>query len=153
MADFITPFWTDLRGAIGVGAPEFLPANDGGGIWRVVSVEKVDWETITVPYCAVTLRMTLETDTAITCDTYSTAADLYLIYADGASIAETIDAALMAVKDAIKAYDFTNGALFLDVLEYDSMETNAANRVLLARNEPYSAGMLSVLFRIGETAN
>lgn len=154
MADIITPFWTDLRGAIGTGAPSLLPASSGGGIWRIVTVEKIDWEAITVPYCAVALRMTMDADTAITCDTYLVTAEIYFILADTTSIAETLDILVMAVKDAIKAAAFTtSGANFLDVLEYDNSETNRANQVLLARNEPFSAGMLTVQFRIGETAN
>jgi hypothetical protein len=150
MADFVTPFWTDLRGAIGTGAPELLT---GGGIWRVVTVEKVDWETITDPYCAVALRVMIDNEAAITCDAYIVTADIYYIRIDSVTVAETIDAALMAIKDAVKAYAFTNGALFLDVLEYDSSETNRANQILLNRNEPFSAGLISIQFRIGETAN
>jgi hypothetical protein len=151
MADFLTPFWTDLRGAIGVGAPLTLPANGGGGIWRVVTAEKVDWENITVPYSFVTLRMTLDESMAITCDVYTVTADIYYIVADSATAAETIDAVLMTIKDAVKAYAWSAGSDFLDVREYDSSENNAANRVLLARNEPFSAGLITVQFRLGET--
>jgi hypothetical protein len=155
MADFVTPFWNSLRAAIGVGAPLVLTSAspDGGGIWRVVSIEKVDWEAVTVPYCAVAMRMLLDPDAAITTDSYIVVTDIYYIVADSITVAETIDAVLMAIKDAIKAYDFTTVATFLDVLEFDSSETNRANQALLARNEALSAGMLSVQFRIGETAN
>lgn len=153
MADFISPFIDDLRAVIGTGASDLLPANQGGGIWEVQMVQKVDWATITLPYCVFTMRIVLDTEAAITCDAYIATVEIYYIIRDTTDTAATIRTKMEAIRAAIKAYDFTTKALFLDILEFDNTELNAANRAFLQIQMPYSAGMMAVQFRIGETAN
>lgn len=151
MADIITPFWTSLRAVIGATWQEVLPANDGGGIHRVVSVQKIDWERITLPYCAVSLQMRLWTEGPVTAQVFDVAGDIYYIRKDEAGIVVTIDGKLGALNDTLHAYSFSAGQEFIDTLDMDSGETNRANQALLALNMPYSAGFLQGSFRVGQT--
>ncbi|MBA3767792.1 MAG: hypothetical protein H0W99_12555 [Acidobacteria bacterium] len=152
MASVFSTFWTQIRAAIAATWTDVLPAASGGGIHRAVSIQKIDWTAVALPYCVVVYRSRLWEQGPITAQIFDLDVEIFYIRADAASdTAESIDTKLEALDDALSTYAFPEGVAYIDTIAHDNTEENAANRALLALNYPMSAGSLRCLFRVGET--
>lgn len=158
MAGILSTFWTEIRAAIGSAWPDVLPVNLGRGIHRAVSIQKLDWQSIGLdsnsvgrPYAVVVYSARQADNLALAAQQYDADVEIFYIVPDTSGVAAAIDTKLEALGDALYAYEFADGVQFVDVTAYDNSESNAANRVFLALNVPFSAGSVRCRFYVGAT--